>query len=81
MQNVLGCWARSENRTTRDGFCDGNGCCQVALTSNMSDYHVYFNKLYNTTKYYTDGSTRDGAEYCGYAVMMEAAAFHFRSIS
>jgi hypothetical protein len=79
MQNVLGCWARSENLTARDGFCDGNGCCQVALTRNMSNYDVDFNKRYNTTDYYTNRGTTDGAEYCGYAVMMEAAAFHFRT--
>ncbi|CAN6172704.1 unnamed protein product [Urochloa humidicola] len=77
--NVLGCWARSENLTARDGLCDGNGCCQVALTRNMSNYDVNFNPRFNTTKYYTNRSTTDGAEYCGYAVMMEADAFHFHA--
>jgi hypothetical protein len=45
----------------------------------MSNYDVDFNKRYNTTDYYTNRGTTDGAEYCGYAVMMEAAAFHFRT--
>jgi hypothetical protein len=78
MQNVLGCLARSgpyNNLTAQDGVCDGVGCCQVALTDNMSNYGTDFLRRYNTTNM----STTDGAEYCGYAVMMEARAFHFRT--
>ncbi|KAG2609722.1 hypothetical protein PVAP13_4KG056700 [Panicum virgatum] len=77
--NVLGCRTQSNILTARNGFCDGDGCCQVALTSNMSDYDVNFNPMDNTTEYYTNGSSTDGAEYCGYAVMMEATAFQFRT--
>jgi hypothetical protein len=78
MQNVLGCLAQSgpyNSLTAQDGVCDGVGCCQVALTGNMSDYETSFVNRYNTT----DLSTTDGAEHCGYAVMMEARAFHFRT--
>ncbi|XP_066376757.1 putative wall-associated receptor kinase-like 16 [Miscanthus floridulus] len=76
--NVLGCLAQSgtyNNLTAQDGFCDGVGCCQVALTGNMSYYYADFLRQYNTTNM----STTDGAEYCDYAVMMEARAFHFRT--
>jgi hypothetical protein len=76
MQNVLGCWARSKNiKEAQDGVCEGVGCCQVVLTRNMSHYDASFNDQYNTTNI----STTDGAEYCGYAVTMEADAFRFRT--
>ncbi|KAJ1258216.1 hypothetical protein BS78_10G058200 [Paspalum vaginatum] len=77
--NVLGCLAQSwpaNNRSARDGVCDGAGCCQVALTHNMSYYKVEFAERYNATAYI---NSTYGAEYCGYAAMMEAAAFHFRT--
>ncbi|CAD6340105.1 unnamed protein product [Miscanthus lutarioriparius] len=76
--NVIGCLAQARpynSLTAQDGVCDGVGCCQVALTGNMSDYDVDFVRRYNTTNM----STTDGTEYCGYAVMMEARAFHFRT--
>lgn len=78
MQNVIGCLAQSKpynSLTAQDGVCEGVGCCQVAITGNMSDYDASFDFRYNTTNI----STSDGAEYCGYAVMMEAEAFHFRT--
>ncbi|EER89288.1 hypothetical protein BDA96_10G065100 [Sorghum bicolor] len=74
--SVLGCWARSKNiKEAQDGVCEGVGCCQVVLTRNMSDYDAGFNDRYNTTNI----STTAGAEYCGYAVMMEADAFRFHT--
>ncbi|CAN6179161.1 unnamed protein product [Urochloa humidicola] len=83
--NVLGCLAQSwpyNNLSARDGFCNGVGCCQVALTRNMSYYDVDFSERYNTTWISmndTNRSTTEPREYCGYAVMMEAAAFQFRT--
>src|SRR5688572_20828794 len=51
MQNVLGCLAQSwpyNNLSARDGFCNGVGCCQVALTRNMSYYDVDFSERYKS---------------------------------
>ncbi|TVU12364.1 hypothetical protein EJB05_46005, partial [Eragrostis curvula] len=89
-QYVLGCISRSSlfynNTSPPNEFSDHDtspqnqlsrrdGYCQVALTSNMSYYDVDFSELYNTT----ERSTADGVEYCGYAAMMEAAAFQFQT--
>ncbi|CAN6172703.1 unnamed protein product [Urochloa humidicola] len=63
----------------RDGICDGWGCCQVVFTSNTSYYSVNFDEGYNTTEFYTNESKTESAEYCGYAVLVEAAAFQFRT--
>ncbi|KAL6606122.1 hypothetical protein ACP70R_041775 [Stipagrostis hirtigluma subsp. patula] len=79
---VIGCFSRSSlynNPMAQEGLSTGDGYCQVALTSNMSYYNVDFVERYNTTAYYSNKSTTDGAEYCGYAVMMETAAFQFRT--
>ncbi|CAN6190660.1 unnamed protein product [Urochloa humidicola] len=73
---VLGCVSQSSpynNITAEDGVCDGVGCCQVALSGNMSNYDVDFNERYNTT------NITDGANYCGYAVMLETDAFKFHT--
>ncbi|TKW19992.1 hypothetical protein SEVIR_4G056400v4 [Setaria viridis] len=82
--NVLGCLAQSwpyNNLSARDGFCNGVGCCQVALTRNMSYYDVDFSERYKSwiSMNGTNRSTTEDAEYCGYAVMIEAAAFEFRT--
>ncbi|KAL6898080.1 hypothetical protein ACP4OV_006676 [Aristida adscensionis] len=74
---VLGCVSQcwpNNNLTAQDGLCNGVGCCQIALTSNMSYYNLYFNDGYNYTK-----RTTYGTEYCGYGVMMEVAVFQFRT--
>ncbi|EEC80098.1 hypothetical protein OsI_21839 [Oryza sativa Indica Group] len=46
----------------------------------MSYHRVYFNEAFNTSEFYTNTSATDHAEYCGYAVMMEAASFTFRTV-
>ncbi|CAL5044321.1 unnamed protein product [Urochloa decumbens] len=63
----------------QDGVCDGAGCCQVAFTSNMSYYYVNFDEGYNATNLYTNRTKTDNAKYCGYAVLVEDAAFRFRT--
>lgn len=85
MQQVIGCVSQSspyplyydknDTRTARDGVCDGVGCCQVALSSNMSYYAVNFDESYNTTNI----SITNSADYCGYAAIMETSAFKFRT--
>lgn len=84
MQNVLGCFAQSwpyNNLSARDGFCNGVGCCQVALTRNMSYIDVDFSERHKAwiSINGTNRSTTEDKEYCGYAVTMEAAAFEFRT--
>ncbi|CAD6340355.1 unnamed protein product [Miscanthus lutarioriparius] len=64
-----------KNLKAQDGMCSGDFYCRVALTADMSDDYVYFNRLRNTTGYYTNKSATDKAEYQGYAVIMETAAF------
>ncbi|PUZ62006.1 hypothetical protein GQ55_4G324100 [Panicum hallii var. hallii] len=79
---IIGCVSRCSpynNLMAQDGMCRGAGCCQVALTGDMSNDGVYFNELYNTTDYYTNRSTTDRAEYQGYAVLMESEAFQFKT--
>ncbi|CAL5051301.1 unnamed protein product [Urochloa decumbens] len=63
----------------QDGVCDGAGCCQVAFTSNMSSYYVNFDEGYNITSLYTNRTKTDNAKYCGYAVLVEDAAFRFHT--
>lgn len=85
MQYVTGCISQCSpysnfTVTARDGLCTGAGCCQSSLTGNMSYHRVYFNEAFNTSEFYTNTSATDHAEYCGYAVMMEAASFTFRTV-
>ncbi|CAL5051299.1 unnamed protein product [Urochloa decumbens] len=79
---IVGCVSQClpyNDITAQDGICRGAGCCQVALTGDMSNDGVYFDPLYNTTDYYTNRSTTDRAEYRGYAVIMESNAFQFNT--
>ncbi|CAN6202374.1 unnamed protein product [Urochloa humidicola] len=75
---VLGCVSQAPpytNRTARDEVCDGVGCCQVALSSNMSSYKMDFNGQYNTSNI----SIAEKSDYCGYAVMMATDTFNFHT--
>ncbi|KAF8698100.1 hypothetical protein HU200_035614 [Digitaria exilis] len=76
---LLGCLSQSSpygyNLTAQYGVCNGVGCCQVALSSNMSFYDVNFNELYNTSNI----SITDNKDYCGYAAMMETDIFKFHT--
>ncbi|CAN6164942.1 unnamed protein product [Urochloa humidicola] len=79
---VLGCVSQCSpynNLTAQDGLCTGAGCCQFEFTSNMSYYEVYFNEQYNTTDYYFNRSITGNTKLCGYAMMMESAAFQFNT--
>ncbi|RLN13584.1 putative wall-associated receptor kinase-like 16 [Panicum miliaceum] len=79
---VHGCVSRCSpynNLTAQDGECSGAGCCQVTLTKDMSNDYVRFDWQYNTTDFYTNRSTRDRAEYQGYATIMESNTFRFNT--
>lgn len=71
--------ARLTTTSRQDGVCLGAGCCQVGLTRNMYNDNVFFDRRFNTTDYYTDRSTKDMAEYRGYAVIMESSASQFKT--
>uniref|UniRef100_A0A0D9WMD4 Protein kinase domain-containing protein n=1 Tax=Leersia perrieri TaxID=77586 RepID=A0A0D9WMD4_9ORYZ len=64
----------------QDGLCTGAGYCQSSITSNMTYYDISFNEAYNTSEFYKNISATNCAEYCGYAVMMEATSFKFRTV-
>ncbi|KAF8698101.1 hypothetical protein HU200_035615 [Digitaria exilis] len=76
---VLGCLSQSSpyvyGLSAQDGVCNGDGCCQVALSSNMSYFSVNFDEQYNTSSL----SITDNKDYCGYAVMMETDKFKFHT--
>ncbi|CAL5044322.1 unnamed protein product [Urochloa decumbens] len=79
---VLGCVSRCSpynNLMAQDGVCSGAGCCQVTLTRDMNNDYVFFNSRYNTTDYYTNRSTKDRADYQGYATIMESSALQFNT--
>ncbi|CAL5046280.1 unnamed protein product [Urochloa decumbens] len=72
---AVGCLSRPspyKNIKAQDGTCAGIGCCQVALTPNTSYDEIYFNKAT------TSNGIRGGMQ-CGYAVVMEADKFEFRT--
>nr|CAB3469716.1 unnamed protein product [Digitaria exilis] len=76
---VLGCVSQSlpygYSLSAQDGVCNGVGCCQVALSSNMSYFSVNFDERYNTSNL----SIRDNKDYCGYAAMMQIDKFKFHT--
>uniref|UniRef100_A0A0D3GDA9 Protein kinase domain-containing protein n=1 Tax=Oryza barthii TaxID=65489 RepID=A0A0D3GDA9_9ORYZ len=82
MPNMIGCLSQCSpynSFTAQDGSCVGIGCCQAVLSNSISYHEVQFSTFYNTTRSYNNRSITDSASYCGYAVVMEAAAFRFRT--
>ncbi|XP_062222726.1 wall-associated receptor kinase 5-like [Phragmites australis] len=90
---VIGCnslaYIRSLNETTdkymtgcmamcpaagrlENGSCAGVGCCQTAIPSGLNAYQVSFEEKFNT-------SGIANFSPCSYAVLVEAAAFDFRT--
>nr|CAB3450403.1 unnamed protein product [Digitaria exilis] len=55
-----------------DGSCAGVGCCQTAIPGGLNGYQVSFEEKFNT-------SGISSFSPCSYAVLVEAAAFEFRS--
>nr|CAB3447270.1 unnamed protein product [Digitaria exilis] len=55
-----------------DGACAGVGCCQTAIPGGLNGYQVSFEEKFNT-------SGISSFSPCSYAVLVEAAAFEFRS--
>ena len=55
-----------------DGACAGVGCCQTAIPGGLNGYQVSFEEKFNT-------SGIAGLSRCSYAVLVEAAAFEFRT--
>ncbi|KQK00402.1 wall-associated receptor kinase 5 [Brachypodium distachyon] len=56
-----------------NGSCAGVGCCQTAIPSGLNAYQISFEEKFNNT-----GDTA-GFSPCSYAVLVEAAAFDFRT--
>ncbi|KAE8803610.1 Wall-associated receptor kinase 5 [Hordeum vulgare] len=52
--------------------CAGVGCCQTAIPSGLNGYQISFEEKFNT-------SDTAGFSPCSYAVLLEAAAFDFRT--
>ncbi|WVZ74549.1 hypothetical protein U9M48_022717 [Paspalum notatum var. saurae] len=55
-----------------DGSCAGVGCCQTAIPGGLNAYRVSFEQNFNT-------SAIANFSPCSYAVLVEAAAFDFRT--
>ncbi|TVU29176.1 hypothetical protein EJB05_20732, partial [Eragrostis curvula] len=55
-----------------NGSCAGVGCCQTAIPSGLNAYQVSFEEKFNTTAIASFSR-------CSYAVLVEAAAFDFRT--
>ncbi|RCV31563.1 hypothetical protein SETIT_6G188400v2 [Setaria italica] len=55
-----------------NGSCSGMGCCQAAIPRGINTYEVQFDDRFTTSR--TRGFGR-----CSYAVLVEAAAFDFRT--
>ncbi|XP_062196821.1 wall-associated receptor kinase 5-like [Phragmites australis] len=72
-QYMTGCMATCPNAgRLENGSCSGMGCCQAAIPRGINTYGVQFDDRFNTS-----GVT--GFSRCSYAVLMEAAAFDFRT--
>ncbi|XP_051193705.1 wall-associated receptor kinase 5 [Lolium perenne] len=55
-----------------NGSCAGVGCCQTAIPSGLNGYQISFEEKFNT-------SGTSSFSPCSYAVLLEAAAFDFRT--
>lgn len=55
-----------------NGSCAGVGCCQTAIPGGLNAYQVSFEEKFNTTGI-------EAWAACSYAVLVEAAAFDFRT--
>ncbi|EMS53547.1 Wall-associated receptor kinase 5 [Triticum urartu] len=55
-----------------NGSCAGVGCCQTAIPSGLNGYQISLEEKFNT-------SGTAGFSPCSYAVLLEAAAFDFRT--
>ncbi|CAO2206682.1 unnamed protein product [Urochloa humidicola] len=87
---VVGCNSFAYVRSAKDGFmtgcmvtcpsagklqngsCSGMGCCEAAIPSGTNTYQTLFGHKFNT-------SSTSGFSRCSYGVLMEAAAFEFRT--
>ncbi|KAL6858854.1 hypothetical protein ACP4OV_017856 [Aristida adscensionis] len=70
---MTGCMATCPSAARlENGSCAGMGCCQAAIPRGINTYGVQFDDRFNTS-----GVTNFSR--CSYAVLMEAAAFEFRT--
>ncbi|KAM0921645.1 hypothetical protein ACQ4PT_006617 [Festuca glaucescens] len=72
---VVGCHAQCASRASlpADGApCNGTGCCLTPVQPGISYFDVAFDDRYNSTAV-------AGFSPCGYAVLVEEAAFQFRA--
>ncbi|CAN6221971.1 unnamed protein product [Urochloa humidicola] len=78
---VIGCLTQSSpynNRAAQEqeGLCTGVGCCQVALSSNLSYHNISFS---DTNASDANTSSMDDERHCRYAMVVEANKFRFRT--
>ncbi|KAL6899572.1 hypothetical protein ACP4OV_006230 [Aristida adscensionis] len=70
---MTGCMAMCPGASRlENGSCAGVGCCQTAIPGGLNGYQVTFEEKFNTAG--TANFSR-----CSYAVLLEAAAFDFRT--
>ncbi|KAL6859068.1 hypothetical protein ACP4OV_018070 [Aristida adscensionis] len=73
VEYMTGCMATCPGAARlENGSCAGMGCCQAAIPRGINTYGVQFDGRFNTS-----GVTNFSR--CSYAVLMEAAAFEFRT--
>ncbi|CAL5044319.1 unnamed protein product [Urochloa decumbens] len=76
---VIGCLTQSSpyiNSTAQEGSCTGVGCCQVALSSNLSYHNISFSDA-NASDVNT--SSMDDERHCRYAMVVETNKFRFHT--
>jgi hypothetical protein len=72
-QYMTGCMAMCPDAARlADGAGAGVGCCQTAIPGGLNAYQVSFEEKFNTTAI-------NNFSRCSYAVLVEAAAFDFRT--
>ncbi|CAL5001562.1 unnamed protein product [Urochloa decumbens] len=70
---MTGCMATCPSAgQLENGSCSGMGCCEAAIPRGVNTYQTLFEHNFNT-------SNITGFSRCSYAVLMEAAAFEFRT--
>lgn len=70
------CGQNDQSAQTDDGSCSGTGCCQVTIPKGM-DYNLVVLSVINLSN--TSQIWKGFGKRCSYAVLMEAAAFNFRT--
>uniref|UniRef100_A0ACD5XTH3 Uncharacterized protein n=1 Tax=Avena sativa TaxID=4498 RepID=A0ACD5XTH3_AVESA len=71
--HLIGCHSTCAGVTLKnDTACSGAGCCEADVPKDLQYYDGYFDEEYNTTEIWRDSP-------CSYMVLMEKAAFSFKT--